>query len=212
MNDVHKIVQTGYNKIASKYYQRYGKYSPFFLKFSKEFIKLLPKKAKILDLGCGAGRDAKYFSEKGHDVIAVDFSSEMLKIAKKIAPKAKFFQQDFLKLDFSENSFDGIWCSFALLHLKRNEVPNFLKTLNKLLKNGGILFLATKEGEGEIIEKEHLDESLLMYETFFEKDELEEMIKANAFRIILTDLGYDRYESDKKIIVILARKILVEGK
>jgi len=48
MNDVHKLTQNTYDKIAEKYHQRYGEYSEFFLKFSKEFMKLLPKKASVL--------------------------------------------------------------------------------------------------------------------------------------------------------------------
>lgn len=83
MNDVHQIVRNTYNYIAEKYYRRYHEYSPFFLKFSKNFLKLLPKKAKILDLGCGPGRDAKYFSLEGYEVIGVDFSEKCLKLLEK---------------------------------------------------------------------------------------------------------------------------------
>ncbi|MDN5332320.1 MAG: hypothetical protein PWP45_1545 [Tepidanaerobacteraceae bacterium] len=36
------------------------------------FLKWLPKGTKILDLGCGSGRDTKYFLENGYEVIAVD--------------------------------------------------------------------------------------------------------------------------------------------
>lgn len=204
--DIHKLVQNTYNKIARKYYTRYGQQSNFFLKYSNEFLKLLPKQAKILDLGCGPGRDTKFFSEKGYQVVGIDFSESMIEIARKAAPKAKFIQKDFRKLNFEQNSFDGIWCSLILLHLKRNEVLKFLKSIKRFLKKDGVLFLATKKGEGEIIEKEHLDKEMLMFETFFQQDELEKLVKKPGYRIINSQLDTDRYESDEKLIVIFAQK------
>ncbi|MGA2666897.1 MAG: class I SAM-dependent methyltransferase [Patescibacteria group bacterium] len=205
--DVHKLVQNTYDKIADKYHERYSEYSEFFLKFSKEFMNLLPKKARILDLGCGSGRDSKFFSEKGYKVTGVDFSENMLAIAKKVAPKAKFIKQDLRKIKFLENSFDGVRCSFVLLHLKRNEIPSLLHKIHQILKKNGVLFISTKQGEGEIVEKESLDQSFEMFETFFQKDELEQLVIDAGFELLLTDLGYDRYENDEKIIVILAKKI-----
>lgn len=46
-----------------------------------EFIEGLPAGAKILDLGCGSGRDAKYFLEHGYQVNAIDGSSELCALA-----------------------------------------------------------------------------------------------------------------------------------
>ena len=207
MNDVHQIVRNTYNHIAEKYYQRYHKYSPFFLKFSKIFLKLLPERATILDLGCGPGRDAKYFSLEGYEVIGVDFSGNMLKIARKIAPNANFLKQDLRKINFPANSFYGIWCSFTILHLERDELPRLLKLLEKVLKKNGILFIATKLGEGEQILKENLDTSLAIFETYFSKKEIETLLKGVGFKLLLTDSGfYDRFESDDNILVVLAQK------
>lgn len=207
MSDPHQLVRNTYNTIAKKYHQCYGRQSEFFLKFSKAFMKLLPEKAKILDLGCGPGRDAKYFSKKGYEVVGVDFSEKMLQIAREIAPKAKFLKQDLRRVKLPINSFDGIWCFFVLLHLKRKEVFQLLKRIQLILKRNGILFIATKYGRGEIIEKEHLDESLKMFETYFQRDEIEQLIRDAGFELLMTDLGYSRYGSDEKNIVVFAKKI-----
>lgn len=204
--DTDKIVKETYNKIALKYHQKWGKYSRFYLKCFKEFIEKLPQEGKILDLGCGTGRDAKWFSGKEFEVVGVDFSAEMLKIAKKVALKAKFIQKDIRNINFPVASFNGIWASFVLLHLKRREVLPLLKRIKKFLKPGGILFIATKKGKGEIIEPEHLDENLQMFETFFETKELENLIKIAGFKILKSGTDTDRKESNENIIIIYAEK------
>src|SRR5438874_2426691 len=73
--DLKKITINSYNR-SSKEYSK--KVKDFFPKTqAKKFITLLPKKATILDAGCGDGRDAKIFSKK-FKVIGVDLSSEMI--------------------------------------------------------------------------------------------------------------------------------------
>lgn len=131
----------------------------------------------------------------------------MLEIARKIAPNANFLKQDLRKINFPANSFDGIWCSFTLLHLKRDELPRLLKLFEKVLKKNGILYIATKLGEGEQILKENLDKSLAIFETYFSKREIETLLKGAGFKLLMVDSGfYDRSESDDKIIVVLAQK------
>jgi SAM-dependent methyltransferase len=205
--DTHKLVQDTYNKIAIAYNNKWGVISPFFEIHAKKFISFLPKSAKILDLGCGAGRDSKYFFDNGLHVVGVDFSEGMLDIAKKIVPKAKFLCKDFRKLDFEKEKFDGIWSFFSILHLKRNELPPLLKKLNDSLKTKGILFIATKAGKGEIIETEHLDKDLQMFETFFSKRELADLLEKSNFKILEINLANDRKESDDQIVYLFAQKV-----
>ena len=203
--DVRKLVKNTYNSIAEEYHRRWGEYSGFFLKNSKEFIKNIPSGGKILDLGCGTGRDSRWFSEKGFDVTGVDFSKEMLKIAKRIAPKAKFILQDISRLEIKEK-FDGVWCSFVLLHSRKKDIFSILKKIRRLLKKNGVLFVATREGAGERIEPEHLNKKLKMFETFFRTEELEKIVKLAGFKILKSRLDSDRQESEEKIIIIYAKK------
>ena len=204
--DTSKLVQNTYNHIASKYHRRYKQYSEFLLRSSREFIKLLPKNAKILDVGCGPGRDAKFFLNQGFEVVAIDFSNEMLKIAKKVAPKVKFIRSDFRNLKLPKNSFDGIWSYFSLLHLKRGEMHSLLSSLNKILKNNGILFIATQEGKGEVIEPENLDNHYQIYKTFYSKEELSQLVKKSKFKIIEARTDFDRVKPKGRIVVVFAQK------
>ncbi|WP_237738267.1 MULTISPECIES: class I SAM-dependent methyltransferase [unclassified Caldicellulosiruptor] len=57
----------------------------------KLFLKYIPEGGKILDLGCGSGRDTKYFLEKGYDVVAVDGSIEMVKLSTEYTGKRTLY-------------------------------------------------------------------------------------------------------------------------
>ena len=130
-----------------------------------EFIEGLPAGAKILDLGCGSGRDTKYFLEHGYRVDAIDGSAELCALASEytgIQVKCQLFQE----LDASE-VYDGIWACSSLLHLSYGELDEVLYRIEKALKPQGILYMSFKygvfEGESEDLKPMHKED----YEDFF---------------------------------------------
>ena len=80
-----------HNAIAQKYYQEY-KDDITDLFYIDEFLKKC--KNKILDLGCGMGHYSKYIKDKGFEVVGIDFSNEMLKIAKENESTIRFIESD----------------------------------------------------------------------------------------------------------------------
>ena len=93
-----------YNKNAQLYYEQtlVGNLQ----EIHDRFLKELPNNAYILDFGCGAGRDSKYFIDKGYKIEAIDGSIEMCKLASKyINQEVKFMK--FNELD-DVNTYDGI--------------------------------------------------------------------------------------------------------
>lgn len=108
------------------------------------FLNYLPLHAKILDFGCGAGRDAKAFLMKGYDVDAVDGSEELCKIASAytgLAVRQMFFQQ----LD-AVAKYDGIWACASILHLPNDELVSVMKKMSVALKPTGIIYTSFKYG------------------------------------------------------------------
>ncbi len=108
------------------------------------FLNYLPLHAKILDFGCGAGRDAKAFLMKGYDVDAVDGSEELCKIASAytgLAVRQMFFQQ----LD-AVAKYDGIWACASILHLPNDELVLVMKKMSVALKPAGIIYTSFKYG------------------------------------------------------------------
>ena len=113
------------------------------------FLKHLTPGSKLLDLGCGSGRDSAYFSALGFDVTAVDGSEELCKRVK------ENHGIDALCLRFEDINFqaefDAIWACASLLHIKKADMPNIMEKVSASLKPGGILYASFKYGSGEHI-------------------------------------------------------------
>ena len=115
----------------------------------ERFLQYLKPGQKILDAGCGSGRDVIAFKKAGFDVDAFDASAEMCRIA---SEKTGFAvrQQRFEELE-GEDLYDGIWACASLLHVKREDLPDVLKRLHVLLRNTGVIYTSFKYGSGERI-------------------------------------------------------------
>lgn len=111
------------------------------------FLELLKPGAKILDAGCGSGRDSKNFIEKGYSVTAIDGSTELAKKA------SSFIGQEVMPLKFNQlkfkNEFDGVWACASLVHIPKKEFDESFTPLVDSLKEGGYLYTCMKLGEGE---------------------------------------------------------------
>lgn len=112
--------------------------------FRKKFISLLPKNAKIIDIGCGSGRDVKAFSEMGYNAIGLDIAENLSATAKQHL-NIDIIYENMINWKSSE-PFDGMWCCGSLLHLHDDELQSFLQNLKYNLKQDGIIFISVKEG------------------------------------------------------------------
>ena len=89
----------------------------------------------ILDVGCGPGYVSAAAAERGALPVGLDFSEEMIGIAKKKFPGIEFRQGDAQKLPFHDAAFDRVVANFALLHLADPE--RACAEAARVLKNGG---------------------------------------------------------------------------
>ncbi|AUU83868.1 class I SAM-dependent methyltransferase [Leclercia sp. LSNIH1] len=111
------------------------------------FTKYLAPGARVLDAGCGSGRDAKAFLEMGYRVEAFDASSAMVELAREYTGLPVQLMT-FADVDWKEE-FDGIWCCASLLHVPAVELPEVMRKLADALKPGGVWYVSFKYGEGE---------------------------------------------------------------
>ena len=103
---------------------------------------------RILDFGCGPGRDLKVFKEMGHDPIGLDGAANFVTLARSYSG-CEVWRQDFLELDLPAEYFDGIFANASLFHVPSQELPRVLKELHAALKPNGILFSSNPRGENE---------------------------------------------------------------
>ena len=187
--------------ICSKIYIEYTENKLFQFQLTK-FASMLPDKGKVLDAGCGIGRDSKYLSEDGFDVIAIDISESMLEEAKKREVKA--LKMDMNSLKFDKDSFDGIWCMASFSDIPKSDSKKVLKQFYKVLKPKGVLYLAVKEGEGEkLIKKEKYNNNLRFY-SYYTQKELTTLLTEHNFEICSEITAKD---NENTWVEIFARKL-----
>lgn len=164
---------------------------------------------RVLDVGCGPGRDAAHLQEHGLQVVGIDASTGMIEEARKrVPPPAEFIQMDMRKLDFPDDSFDGVWCNASLLHIPRDEVQQVLSEIHRVLHYGP-LFLAVKEGEGDAIVGEAEGEPRFF--TYFTIHEIQLLVEHAGFDVHEVHFG-DTDPYGKRWINLFARKRLLTPK
>ena len=113
----------------------------------ERFRKMLPVGSRILDFGCGSGRDTKYFLEKGYQVEATDGSSELCKLA------SAFTGIEVKKMLFQElnacGKYEGIWACSSILHLPKKELLPVIRKMCDALKDNGVIYTSFKYGDFE---------------------------------------------------------------
>lgn len=111
------------------------------------FLPLLSAGARILDAGCGSGRDTKAFAERGYEVVAFDATPEMVALAEQFSGQPVRLLR-FQEMDFVEE-FDGIWACASLLHVPLAELSAVFDRFIRALKPNGYWYMSFKYGDGE---------------------------------------------------------------
>ncbi|WP_448761263.1 class I SAM-dependent methyltransferase [Acinetobacter tandoii] len=111
------------------------------------FLAELPDSARILDVGCGAGRDTFAFKMKGYEVDAIDYSEELVKKATRLTG-IPVKLQSFYEID-ADLAYDGIWACASLLHCERNRLKEVIGKLLSVLKPNGVLYMSFKYGDSD---------------------------------------------------------------
>ena len=103
---------------------------------------------RILDFGCGPGRDLRAFKDLGHEAIGLDGAERFVELARRYSG-CDVWLQDFLQLQLPAEGFDGIFANASLFHVPSEELPRVLKQLYAALKPSGILFSSNPRGDNE---------------------------------------------------------------
>ena len=148
-----------------------------------EFIQEVPGK-KVLDLGCGPGRDLVHFVEKGFVVTGIDLSNAFVALAKQKVPQATVVEGDILDLPFDGDSFDGVWASASLVHFKKEDCFRALQEIYRVLVLSGIAYISIKEGQGEEIVTDPSLGDALRFFSYYTEDELCDMAREVGFTVI----------------------------
>ncbi len=176
----------------------------------KEVIEFLKnKKGKILDLGCGSGRNFV----KGCKIYGTDFSDKMLEYAqqraRKLKIKVKQKKADTTKLPFKDDFFDSAIC-IAVLHCieKNTDRKKTLRELFRVMKKGGEALIMVWSKKHRVLKNKEREcfitwqvgkKKYPRYTYIFDKKELENLLKEVGFKILKS------WEDDKNINIIVKK-------
>jgi SAM-dependent methyltransferase len=107
-----------------------------------------PPPLRILEFGCGPGRDLKTLVAHGHEPIGLDGSASFVEMAHEYSG-CEVWHQDFLELHLPPAHFHGVFANASLFHVPSEHLPRVLVELRDTLKPGGVLFFSNPRGANE---------------------------------------------------------------
>ncbi len=169
-----------YNRNADSFYQ--NSVEADMSEWRNRFLKHIPDGGRILDAGCGSGRDSKAFIKEGYSVVAFDASREMCKKASELLGQ-EVWQMRFDEMSFDEE-FDGVWACASLLHVSENDLPEVLSKIHKALKDNGLFYASFKYGDGVIQRGDRVF-------TDFKEEGIKVLLGKGGFKVIESGITTD---------------------
>lgn len=166
----------------------------------EKFRTLLPS-GRVIDLGCGNGRDAGLFIPGGYGYVGVDLSEAMLKLARASHPDADFRPMSLYRLEFPDACFDGFWAMTSLIHVPKRKIDLALGEIRRVVRPGGTGLISMFQGNGETVVQGRLEGDSRFFAEYG-SEEMGRVLTRNGFDII--DRGTRAFQtSDGRNLTIL---------
>lgn len=204
------VLESGYIVMIDKNIEYYNEHAAVFFNdtvntdmslWRGKFEFYIPDGGRILDAGCGSGRDSRAFKQHGYSLVAFDASRDMCRLASELIDQ-EVWQMRFEEINFIDE-FDGIWACSSLLHVSIENLPDVMNKLNKALKQEGTLYVSFKYGEGM---RKKGDRTF----SNFTEESVKNLIENSGFKTleccVSSDIRPER--ADEKWVNIIARKSL----
>ena len=168
-------LSASYDEVAQEYIRRIAgelDHKPFDCELLDRFAVMFGADDTVCDVGCGPAHVARYLSQRGVKVMAIDLSPGMVKQAQLLNPELEILQGDMLSLDIPDESWAGVVAFYSIIHIPRNDVVRALRELGRCLRAGGRLLMSFHIGD-EVVHLEELwDHPVCMDFVFFHTDEM----------------------------------------
>jgi 2-polyprenyl-3-methyl-5-hydroxy-6-metoxy-1,4-benzoquinol methylase len=204
MADPKSIVARGYDLVAETYLERFGR-SQVRDRWTSELITRLPERARVLDLGCGAGVPvALQLTELGFEVLGIDISIRQIEMARINAPTAEFMQADMIAVAFAPASFDAVAAFYSIAHVPRVEHARLLRRIATWLKPAGVLLASLGSGDCADWQGDWLGAE--MFFSHYDASAYERLICDAGLKIECAEL-IDQDHDDARFLWVIARSM-----
>jgi ubiquinone/menaquinone biosynthesis C-methylase UbiE len=181
------VVGAAYDTVAGDYVRVFGddlERLPLDRSVLDDFAAGLAPSQIVLDVGCGPAQVGAYLTDRGLRVVGVDLALQMLRLALQRSPAVRLTCGDLRELPFRPHSFAGVVAFYSIHHLQREELPEGLAEIRRVLSTGGRLLIATHLGEGEKYTEEFLGHRIASVGgTMYREPELRAALERQSFAI-----------------------------
>jgi SAM-dependent methyltransferase len=199
-----KIVRAGYNKIASSYTALRTPESDD-VQLLNLLLDRLPRRAMVLDAGCGSGFPVTQFLAKYFRVTGVEFAYEQIRLARENLPDSTLVCADISQMPFRKDVFDAICSFYAIIHVPRQEHPKLLTDLHRILKTGGLALLCM--GAGDLQDDIAEWRGTEMFWSHYDKETNLRMMKESGFAILRSEIVNDPVDPKSAHLFLLGQKL-----
>ena len=200
-----KIVRKGYDKIATSYTAaRTADSDSEDIRLLNLLVERLPKRAMILDAGCGSGRPVTRLLAESFAVTGVDFSQEQLRMAKANVRNAGFICADLSHVPFKDEAFDAICSYYSIIHIPRDEHSKLLMGFHRILRTGGLVLLCTGAGDLNEDVGDYLGSA--MFWSHYDSETNLRMITESGFELVWSGIVKDPFDSAASHLFVLGKK------
>jgi 2-polyprenyl-3-methyl-5-hydroxy-6-metoxy-1,4-benzoquinol methylase len=143
--------------------------------FYDAFSKRVRLGGRVLDAGCGSGRDLKNLRARGFEAVGIDASGALVELAIRYSG-ADCFKMRLEDVNFKAN-FDAVWACASLLHVPKKRIVSVLQRLRKSLVEDGVLFASVQLGKGETLSPDG------RFFAYYSAEELARVLKMAGFSV-----------------------------
>jgi DME family drug/metabolite transporter len=205
-----ETVRAGYNVIASPYLASRPTGSAD-VQLLQDLVQRLPRGARVLDAGCGAGVPVTRLLSQYFAVTGVDFSTEQIRLARQLVPQAQFLCQDLTALELPDNSFDAICSYYAIIHIPRQAHRALLVNFYRMLKPSGLALLCM--GADDL--PEDVDESYFgerMVWSHYDAETNLQILRECGFDVLWSRIVADCTDPNAVHLFVLVQKGAADGR
>lgn len=207
--DIYKETFETWNKVASKYQDKFMDLNLYNETYDFICNKIANKNAKILEIGCGPGNISKYLLSvrPDFDVFGIDIAPNMIELAKKNNPTANFAIMDCRQISDIQTKYDGIVCGFCLPYLLPSDSKKFIANCYNLLNDDGLLYISFVEGDPDKSGFQIASSGERSYFCYYKLDQFKTQLIKNKFsELNVFKVDYKKGGNDLEIHTVVTAK------
>lgn len=204
--DNYKETFETWNKVATLYQDKFMDLDIYNETYDFICHSIIKSKAKLLEVGCGPGNITKYLLAKrpDFDIYGIDIAPNMIELAKKNNPAARFSVMDIRQISELKSEFDGIICGFCLPYLSQKDSTKLISDSYNLLTEKGLIYISFVEGDPNKSGFQVASSGDRSYFYFHNLEELkEQLIKTGFEEVRMVKVSYKKSEKVTEIHTIL---------